>query len=47
MAKVKYEGISLGRAGRVEEAAGAVYLLCLPESDFITGQVLICDGGRI
>ena len=47
MAKVKYEGISLGRAGRVEEAAGAVYLLCLPESDFITGQVLICDGGKI
>ncbi len=47
MAKVKYGGISLGRAGRVEEAAGAVYLLCLPESDFITGQVLICDGGKI
>jgi len=47
MAKVKYEGISLGRPGRVEEAAGAVYLLCLPESDFITGQVLICDGGKI
>jgi 3-oxoacyl-[acyl-carrier protein] reductase len=46
-AKVKYEGISLGRPGRVEEAAGAVYLLCLPEADFITGQVLICDGGKI
>ena len=47
MAKVKYEGISLGRPGRPEEAAGAVYLLCLPESDFVTGQVLICDGGKI
>lgn len=37
---------SLGRAGRPSEAAGAVYLLCLPESDYITGQVLVCDGGR-
>ena len=39
--------ISLGRPGQVEEAAGAVYLLCLPEADYITGQVLICDGGRV
>ena len=39
--------ISLGRPGRVEEAAGAVFLLCLPEADYITGQVLICDGGRL
>jgi len=39
--------ISLGRPGQVEEAAGAVYLLCLPEADYITGQVLICDGGRL
>jgi 3-oxoacyl-[acyl-carrier protein] reductase len=37
--------IPLGRAGTVEEAAGAVTLLCLPESDYISGQVLICDGG--
>ena len=35
----------LGRSGTAEEAAGAVYLLCLPESDFITGQVLHCCGG--
>jgi 3-oxoacyl-[acyl-carrier protein] reductase len=35
----------LGRAGTPEEAAGAVLLLCLPESDFITGQVLECSGG--
>lgn len=47
MAKQKYAHISLGRPGRVEEAAGAVYLLCLPEADYITGQVLICDGGRL
>jgi 3-oxoacyl-[acyl-carrier protein] reductase len=35
----------LGRAGTVEEAAGAVYLLCIPESDYITGEVLVCSGG--
>ncbi len=37
----------LGRAGRPEDAAGAVYLLCLPESDFISGQTVVCAGGRI
>jgi 3-oxoacyl-[acyl-carrier protein] reductase len=37
--------IPLGRTGLPEEAAGAVYLLCAPESDYITGQVLVCSGG--
>lgn len=37
--------IPLGRAGTPEEAAGAVYLLCLPESDYISGQTLMCTGG--
>lgn len=37
--------IPLGRAGTPEEAAGAVYLFCAPESDYITGQVLVCGGG--
>jgi len=35
---------SLGRAGTPEEAAGAVYLLCAPESNYITGQVLTVSG---
>ena len=39
------QGIPLGRAGTPEEAAGAVYLFCLPESDYISGQVLVCSGG--
>jgi 3-oxoacyl-[acyl-carrier protein] reductase len=39
--------IPLGRAGTAEEAAGAVYLLCTPESDYISGQTLICAGGFI
>ena len=37
--------IPLGRAGTAEEAAGAVYLMCLPESNYISGQVLVCGGG--
>lgn len=35
----------LGRHGTVEEASGAVYLMCIPESDFITGQTIVCSGG--
>jgi 3-oxoacyl-[acyl-carrier protein] reductase len=37
--------IPLGRAGTPEEAAGAVYLLCTPEADYVTGETLICGGG--
>jgi len=37
----------LGRAGTPEEAAGAVYLLCAPEADYISGQVVTCAGGLI
>lgn len=38
--------IPLGRAGTVSEAAGAVYLFCIPESDYVSGQVLVCAGGK-
>ena len=37
--------IPLGRGGSPEEAAGAVYLLCIPESDYVSGQTLLCSGG--
>ena len=37
--------IPLGRAGTPVEAAGSVYLLCIPESDYISGQTLVCGGG--
>lgn len=37
--------IPLGRAGKPEEAAGAVYLLCTPESDYVSGQTIVCGGG--
>jgi len=35
----------LGRAGRPEDGAGAIYLFCIPESNFVTGEVLTCSGG--
>lgn len=38
--------MSLGRGGTPEEAAGAIYLMCIPESNYITGHLLLCDGGR-
>jgi len=39
--------IPLGRAGTPAEAAGAVYLFCLPESNYVSGQVLVCGGGFV
>jgi 3-oxoacyl-[acyl-carrier protein] reductase len=38
-------GIPLGRGGTPEEAAGAIYLFCIPESNYISGQVVVCSGG--
>jgi len=35
----------LGRSGTPADAAGAIYLFCIPESDFVTGEVLVCAGG--
>jgi 3-oxoacyl-[acyl-carrier protein] reductase len=37
--------IPLGRAGTPEEAAGAVLLFCLPESDYISGEIVVAAGG--
>ncbi len=39
--------VPLGRSGTADEAAGAVYLLCTPESDYISGQTIICGGGLV
>ena len=38
--------IPLGRGGTPQEAAGAVYLFCIPESNYVSGQVLVVGGGR-
>jgi 3-oxoacyl-[acyl-carrier protein] reductase len=35
----------LGRFGRPEDIAGAVRFLCSDEASFITGEVLLVDGG--
>jgi 3-oxoacyl-[acyl-carrier protein] reductase len=35
----------LGRGGTTHEAAGAILLFCLPESNYITGQIIDVDGG--
>lgn len=37
--------IPLGRGGTPSEAAGAVFLSCIPESNYVSGQVLVCGGG--
>ena len=39
--------IPLGRPGTPEEAADAVFLFCSPESNYISGQVLVCAGGLL
>ena len=39
--------VPLGRAGTPEEAADSVYLFCSPESNYISGQVLVCGGGLL
>jgi 3-oxoacyl-[acyl-carrier protein] reductase len=35
----------LGRMGTPEDAANSIYLMCAPESDWITGEVILASGG--
>ncbi|ATE64726.1 SDR family NAD(P)-dependent oxidoreductase [Rhizorhabdus dicambivorans] len=37
--------VPMGRPGTVEEAAGSIYMLCSPDSDYVSGQVLEVGGG--
>jgi 3-oxoacyl-[acyl-carrier protein] reductase len=39
--------IPLGRPGTPEEAAGAIFFLCSPWSNFVQGQVLTVNGGQM
>lgn len=43
--QLEKQQIPLGRLGTVEEAAGGVYLFCIPESDYVSGQVITVGGG--
>jgi 3-oxoacyl-[acyl-carrier protein] reductase len=38
--------IPMGRMGTIEEAAGSIYMFCIPESNYVSGQTIICGGGR-
>lgn len=38
--------VPIGRAGRPEEVASAVVFLASPESSYITGELLVIDGGN-
>jgi len=37
--------IPLGRPGTPDEAAGSVVMLTYPESDYISGQIMVTGGG--
>ncbi|KQZ76523.1 3-oxoacyl-ACP reductase [Sphingopyxis sp. Root214] len=37
--------IPLGRSGTPTEAAGSVYFFCSPDSDYVSGEVLVVGGG--
>ena len=41
------DGIALGRAETPEDVAGLVSFLAGPDSDYITGQAIITDGGMV
>lgn len=44
MLKTHAQRNPMGRGGTPEEAAGAVYLFCTPEANYITGQVVTVAG---
>lgn len=47
MIDASIKAIPLGRAGTPEDAAGAVYMFCIPESDYVSGEILLAAGGFV
>lgn len=43
--KAILDAIPLGRTGKPEEIANAVLYLASPMSEYVTGQVIVVDGG--
>jgi len=39
--------VPLGRIGQPEDVAGVILFLCSPQASYVTGQVLVVDGGLI
>ena len=46
MREATIANIPMGRAGIPKDIARVYLFLCLPDSDFITGQLFVIDGGR-
>ncbi|HEX5794356.1 MAG TPA: SDR family NAD(P)-dependent oxidoreductase [Geminicoccaceae bacterium] len=42
---LKYGKIPLGRAGTPEDIAGPAFFLCSDDARYVTGQILVVDGG--
>lgn len=42
---LKYKRLPLGRPGKPEDIAGAAFFLCSEDSRYVTGQILLVDGG--
>jgi 3-oxoacyl-[acyl-carrier protein] reductase len=38
---------AVGRIGKPDEVAEAIYFLASDKASFITGQTIVCDGGFI
>ena len=47
MIESSIKAIPLGRAGTPDDAAGAVYMFCIPESDYVSGEILLAAGGFV
>lgn len=42
---LKYGRILIGRAGKPDDIAGPAFFLCSDDSRYVTGQILLVDGG--
>ena len=43
----QFGGIPLGRVGQPEEIAQCIAFLASSEASYVTGHVLVCDGGQL